>query len=269
MNFRIRKKEKNTKDISAKKKQTKRIFYDKYKLSIPEILKYGSAGFLIGILICWLCYHSIYSLPIAVVVALFYIKIKKKELIKKRKILLRDHFAGLLESLYTALSSGYSVENGIKAALSDMEQMYGNDDVIVNEIRLMNFGLGYKKTIEELFDDLAMRSDTDDIKLFAQMLVISKRKGGTIGKLLGDTKSIICEKIDMLRERDKILASKIYELKIMSIMPAAVIIYLRLTFSGFIEQLYQNQAGVFVMTCCLCFYAGAFMLGKKIIKIDI
>ncbi len=224
---------------------------------------------MIGILVCWLCYHSIYSLPLAVVIALFYMKLKKKELIKNRKILLRDHFANLLESLYTALSAGYSVENGIKAALFDMEQMYGEDDVIVNELRIMNSGLGYKKTIEELFEDLAMRSDTDDIKLFAQMLAISKRKGGTIGKLLGDTKSIICEKIDMQRERDKILASKIYELKIMSIMPAAVIVYLRLTFSGFIEQLYQNEVGVFVMTCCLCFYAGAFILGRKIIKIDI
>ncbi len=196
-------------------------------------------------------------------------RIKKNELIKKRKILLRDHFASLLESLHTALSAGYSVENGIKAALFDMEQMYGEDDVITNELRLMNIGLGYKKTIEELFDDLAIRSDTDDIKLFSQMLAVSKRKGGTIGKLLGDTKNIICEKIDMLRERDKILASKIYELKIMSVMPAAVIIYLRLTFSGFIEQLYQNVAGAFIMTCCLCLYAGAFMLGRKIIKIDI
>ncbi len=246
-----------------------RIYYDKYKLSVLEILRYGTVGLAIGILVCWLCYHSIYSLPIAVIIAILYMKLKKRELIKNRKILLRDHFASLLESLHTALSAGYSVENGIKAALLDMEQMYGANDVITNELRLMNIGLGYKKTIEELFEDLAIRSDTDDIKLFAQMLVVSKRKGGTIGKLLGDTKSIICEKIDMLRERDKILTSKVYELKIMSIMPAAVIIYLRLTFSGFIEQLYQNAAGAFVMTGCLCLYAGAFVLGRRIIKIDI
>ena len=101
------------------------------------------------------------------------------------------------------------------------------------------------------------------------MLIISKRKGGTIGKLLNDTKNIIREKNDTLREKDKVLSSKLYELKIMSAMPAAVILYLRLTFDGFIEQLYKNAAGAVVMSICLLIYMGAYMLGKRIINIDI
>lgn len=175
----------------------------------------------------------------------------------------------MLGALNTALSAGYSVENGIRVVLSDMIGLYGENDVITNELRIISAGLSYKKTVEELFAELAERSDIDDIKLFSEMLIISKRKGGTIGKLLNDTKNIIREKNDTLREKDKVLSSKLYELKIMSAMPAAVILYLRLTFDGFIEQLYKNAAGAVVMSICLLIYIGAYMLGKRIINIDI
>ena len=74
----------------------------------------------------------------------------------------------MLEALNTALSAGYSVENGIRVALSDMIGLYGENDVITNELRIISAGLSYKKTVEELFAELAERSDIDDIKLFSK-----------------------------------------------------------------------------------------------------
>ena len=269
MSFKRPQKGINTGNISKKERKLKKIYYDKYRFSTAEAVKYSFTGILFRILVCWLCYHSVYSLPLAAVILFFYLKNKKQELIGNRKKILRDHFADMLEALNTALSAGYSVENGIRVVLSDMIGLYGENDVITNELRIISAGLSYKKTVEELFAELAERSDIDDIKLFSEMLIISKRKGGTIGKLLNDTKNIIREKNDTLREKDKVLSSKLYELKIMSAMPAAVILYLRLTFDGFIEQLYKNAAGAVVMSICLLIYMGAYMLGKRIINIDI
>ncbi len=198
-----------------------------------------------------------------------YLKKKKKELIEKRKNTLLYHFNDFLNALNIALGAGYSLENAIKSSLEDMKQLHGEKDVIVNELRIMVSGLKIKKPIEELFKDLGDRSDMDDIRLFSEMLITARKHGGSLVKVLSDTRKIINEKIETKHETEKILGSKAYEQKIMSIMPAAVIIYLRLTFDGFIEQLYGNVTGIIIMTGCLLVYIGAYYLGKRIVNIEV
>jgi tight adherence protein B len=246
-----------------------RTDYSKYRYTKPELILYASVGAGIGVIICWLCYNSIYAAPVSVITCIVYLKKKKKELIKKRKNTLLYHFNDFLNALNISLGAGYSLENGIKSSLEDMKQLHGEKDVIVNELKIMASGLKIKKPIEELFRDLGERSDEDDIRLFSEMITTARKHGGGLVKVLSDTRKIINEKIETKHETEKILGSKIYEQKIMSIMPAAVIIYLRLTFDGFIEQLYGNIAGVIIMSGCLLVYMGAYYLGKKIVNIEI
>ena len=252
-----------------KKVNERKPEYKTYRYSAAEFLKYGSAGLAVGLLICWLCYHSIYSLPAAAAVTVIYLKRKKTALMQKRRKLLLYHFKDFLGSLHTALNAGYSLENGIKESLEEIEQMYGKKDVMAQEIRIMILGLKVGKTAEELFYDLGQRSGLEDLRLFAELLAIGKRQGGRLGKILGDTKYIICGKIETEQEIDRQLADKKYEQRIMSLMPACVIIYLRLTFDGFIEQLYGNLQGVIIMSACLAVYALAFYAGERIVKIEV
>lgn len=200
---------------------------------------------------------------------LFYMKRKKQSLIESRKKQLLYHFKDFTGALHTSLNAGYSVENGVAEALEDIRQLYGEKDVMTQEIKRMIAGLRLGESVEELFYDLGVRSGLDDIKLFSELLAIGKRHGGRLGKILGDTKHIINGKIETEQEIDKQIAAKKYEQKIMSLMPACVIIYLRLTFSGFIEQLYGNPGGVVIMTICLMAYAFAYRMGEKIVSIEV
>ena len=65
------------------------------------------------------------------------------------------------------------------------------------------------------------------------------------------------------------IAARKYEQKLMSFMPAGIILYLRLTFQGFIDRMYGNLSGVAVMTVCLAIYAGALWIGKKMTDIRV
>jgi tight adherence protein B len=65
------------------------------------------------------------------------------------------------------------------------------------------------------------------------------------------------------------IAARKYEQKIMSLMPGGMILYLRLTFRGFVENIYGNPVGAGVMTVCLCVYACAFFLGRKLTEIRV
>ena len=246
-----------------------KIIYSEYKYSAVELFKYTAVGAGTGLLICWLCYHSIYSVPAAAVVAVIYLKKKKTSLMEKRKKQLQYHFKDFIGAFHTSLNAGYSIENGIKEALADIKQMYGEKDVMTKEIRIMLSSLKVGRSVEEVFYELGERSGLEDIRLFAELLAIGKRQGGRLGKILGDTKYIICGKIDTEQEIDKQLAEKKYEQRIMSLMPACVILYLRLTFDGFIEQLYGNLTGVIIMSICLVVYAAAFYLGERIVDIKV
>ena len=255
--------------LRRSKRTNVRIFYDTYTMTLGECVKYGAVGLSLGMLVCWLCYHSIYSVPLAAAVMMVYLYGKRKTLKEERKKKLLYHFKDFLGALHTALNSGYSVENGTAEALEDIRNLYGDSDIMTVEIRYMISGLKIGRQIEELFQELGERSDLEDIRLFSELISIGKRQGGRIGKILGDTKHIICGKIETEQEIDRQLSAKKYEQKIMSLMPACIIIYLRLTFDGFVEQLYGNLIGVIIMTICLGIYAGAYYMGRKIVNIRV
>lgn len=260
------------KTLSVSKGQTvqnNKIEYDKYVFSIGELLRYPALGLGAGLVICWLCYHSICAAWIGIVVMLVYLYFKKKSLIKQRQKLLLYHFKDFLGALHNALNSGYSIENAIGESYEDIRALYDEKDVMTKEIKIMQQGLRLGRPVEELFENLAQRSGVGDIRLFAELLKTGKRQGGRLGKILSDTRRIIFEKIDTEAEIDKQLTQKKLEHRIMSLMPACIIVYLRLTFSGFIEQLYGNFIGVVVMSICLAAYIGAYFLGERIISIEV
>ncbi len=223
----------------------------------------------LGILVVWLCYRSWYGAPLAVLIAVLYIRMKRKELAGKRRQLLHYHFRDFLSALHTALLAGYSVENGVKQATEDLERLYGRDDVLCKELQGILRQMHFQKTVESLFMDLGRRSGIEDIRNFAEILLIAKRTGGNMNRILQATWRNICGKIDTKREIDTMIAARKYEQKLMNFMPAGIILYLRLTFQGFIEKMYGNPPGIAVMTICLFVYTGAVLFGRKLMNIQI
>ncbi len=55
----------------------------------------------------------------------------------------------------------------------------------------------------------------------------------------------------------------------MCAVPFAVILYMKLTFGEFLNVLYGNMAGAAVMSICICVYMGAYVCGRKIIRIEV
>ena len=252
-----------------KGKNNIKIDYGIYELSFIEIVKNAAVGTGLGALVCWLAYDSIYSFPLAIAIAVIYFIFRKKELAEERRRTLLYHFKDFISALHVALRSGYSVENGIISATKDTELLYGSSDILVKELKNIIGKMKIQMTVEELFTELAGRSGLEDIQMFASLMVIAKRTGGSMSKMLGETRNIICDKIDTKKEIDEQLAEAAFEQKIMSLMPAGIIIYMRLTFSGFIEQLYGNIGGVIVMTGCLALYAASFIWGRKMVRIEV
>lgn len=254
-------------DLRKKPKQKER--YDAWRYSKAEWVKYAAQGLGAGGLIVWLCYHSVYAWPVAVGIALWYLHGKKKQLLEQKKRTLLYHFREFLTALHTALRAGYSLEHAVAAAEQDMEKLYGSDDVLTRELKDIVTQMEVQVPVEKLFWELGERCGVEDIRMFGEILLLSKRTGGNMGKILQNTWRTLCGKIDTRQEMDTLLAARRYEQTVMSLMPAGIILYLRFSFSGFVERLYGNLPGVCVTSVCLLIYALAFCLGRKMTEIEV
>ena len=237
-------------------------------MKLPEILLILAEGLALGAAICWLCYNDPRFWPCAAAAAAVFLVVRKRSLVIKRKRELLYHFRDLITSLHASLRAGYSVENGVISAAGDLEILYGEKDVLVCEMKNITAQLRVRRRIEDLFEDLGERSGLDDIRMFAQLLSIGKKTGGNMNRLLLQTSQILCDKIDTKLEIDAQIAAKAFEQKIMSIMPACIVLYMRVSFPGFVETLYGNMFGCIVMSVCLAVYTAAFFWGRMIVRFE-
>lgn len=253
----------------ANKSKIQKQDYDTYTFTIREWMIYIAGGAGTGVFVVWLCYRSAFAAPLAVAIAAGVVWWRKCVLLERKKEQLHYHFKEFISSFHTALRAGYSVENSVRSARSDLEKLYGTEDALVQELTEIIHQMEFQVPAEQLFLNLGRRSGIEDIRTFAELLVIGKRTGGNLSGILQNTWRTLVEKIDTRQEIQTVIASKKYEQTVMSLMPAGIILYLRFTFSGFIEQLYGNVTGVLIMTVCLIIYAGAFLLGRHIIRIEV
>ena len=240
--------------------------YTRYRFSGKEVLQYTAEGLLIGGLIVWLVYDTFVAAPLAVIAAAVFLVMTNRRLCIERQKMLQYHFRDFLSSLHTAMTAGYSLENAVRSAASDLEKLYGSEDDLVRETKDMLWQMSYQRPVEQLFRELGDRSGAEDIRQFGEILMIAKRTGGNMDQVLESTWRNLSEKIDTAREIDALVAAKRYEQRVMSLMPACVILYLKLTFNGFLDGMYGNLTGVLIMTICLGVYLAAFFLGRRMTK---
>lgn len=248
---------------ASPEKMIGKVVYTRYRFSVKELLRYTATGFLIGGSIVWLVYHTVVAAPLAVVAASAYLVMTNRRLCTERQKTLQYHFRDFLASLHTAMAAGYSLENAVQSASSDLDKLYGPEDDLVRETKEMLWQMSYQRPVEQLFRELGERSGVEDIRQFGEILMIAKRTGGNMDQVLESTWRNLSEKIDTAREIDALVAAKRYEQKLMSLMPAGVIVYLKLAFPGFLDGMYGSMTGVMIMTACLAVYLGAFFLGRR------
>lgn len=243
--------------------------YNQYQYTKQEWIKYFIQGLLIGIVIGYLFYANIIGIILLMPYGFYYVKKKKTDLIEERKWRLNLEFRDSLLSITSALNAGYSIENAFEQAVLDLKLMYSEDSIIVSEFDSMVNQIRMNITIERVLDDFARRANIDDILMFSAVFSTAKRTGGDLIKIIKNASNSIGDKIEVKREIKTMIASKKFESKIMSIIPFAIIIYLKLFSPGFLDPLYNNLVGFIIMTILLIIYLFAYKISENIMNIEV
>lgn len=134
---------------------------------------------------------------------------------------------------------------------------------IFRELHKINIGLCNNLTIETILSDFGRRSGVEDIESFANVFVIANRQGGNIKTILTETKSILCDKIEIEQEIKTMLGATKNQLNIMMIMPLLIVPMS----AGFTEGAENSFSNIMVKVGALIAFVIAYIIGRKITSI--
>ncbi len=243
--------------------------YHEYRMNGQEYLVGIVGGVAFTVLLSYIFYRSLFAVIFLCPVIPFCVKIQKERLCRKRREMLKIQFKDALQSVSAALQAGYSMENAMREAAGDMQNMYGGEGLITRELRAITEGIRNSRTPEELFLSLAKRSGLEDISDFAEVFSIAKRSGGDLPAVIRVCSMTIGDKIETTKEIQALVAAKKLEGRIMDVIPCFIILYVDLSSPGFFDVLYHTAFGRVIMTGCLAVYAGAILLSEKIMSIEV
>ncbi len=235
------------------------------KESLLVVLK--AAG--IMILTAWLYYRTMWAVFVLLPIGTWHYREFRREIEEKKEAEFQMQFREAIQTLASSLNAGYSVENAFYETQKELTLVYPPEARISKELLLIVRKLKMHVPIEQILEEFAGRTQTEDVRSFSEVFSTAKRSGGDMIAIIRDTTGQISDKLDVKREIDTILAAKRYEFRIMSAVPYLIIGYMSVSFPEFMECLYGNIVGIGVMTGCLAVYISAYFLGIKLIKIEV
>jgi len=219
--------------------------------------------------LAYLFYNSLTATLVLLPVLVLYFRDWFTRRTKKKEQEFREQFKDGMQIMASTLNIGYSVENAVIEATKDLKRLYPNDSRIIREFKQIIHQLEINISIEQAFNNFLGRVEQEDVENFVAVFSVAKRMGGESIEVLKTTAHTISEKIEVEKEIQTMLGAKELEFNIMSLIPFGIILYMRMTFSDFMGVLYGNILGIGIMSSCLVIYFFAFMMGRRLIKIEV
>lgn len=239
----------------------------RYCLTVMEHLQW----FVLWMFICaaagWMFYDSIFlSVAAWPGYLLFFPKISTYKENKYQKQMSME-FKDVMLSIYGSLSAGATVEQSLERALADARRSLGLKSRMVTELDMVCRKMARNVPVNQCLEEMASRCHDKDIENFTQILILGKRQGGNLAALVRDSVEKIQRRIEISYEIEGLIGAKRNEFLFMCMIPAGIILYMRIFSKEFMAVLYGNTAGALLMTGCLAGYIGAFGLRIKILKL--
>ena len=255
-------------------------------MSANEKSLYILLAFVIGAAVAYLFYGGIgkdsYGNPTVVtyicdivIMAIFgfaaaklFVPIRREQIIAERKRKLRTQFIDLLDSLATSISSGKNVPNAFLAAREDLLVQYQPDAFIVQEVDNIISGIQNNIDVGSMLLNFGERSGIQDIRTFGRVFETAYSKGANLKDVVRNCHLILSNKCEIEAEIETKVASNKNEQNIMIIMPVILIFMIKMAGSDFAEN-FTTPSGILCTTIAIGMFVGAYLLGRKILNIEV
>ncbi len=238
--------------------------FDSYVMSLREKVLYTAVAAIVIFSVAFIFYRSIFLSLLLTPLALFYPRIKTKDIIRKRKKELNIQFKDMLYSLSSSLSAGRTVESAFREALKDLSVLYPEPSAyILIEISRIISKLDMNGTLEYALSDFASRARLEDVDSFVNVFNISKRTGGNIAEVIKNTSAIISDRIEVGQEVDTMLTERRFEQKVLNMVPILMILLLSFSAPDYLSPVFTTMAGRLTMSASIVLLVIAWLISAK------
>lgn len=264
----------------------KMINYKVYRMTANEKALYFILAFVVGAAVAYLFYGGIgkddngnativtYICDI-VIMALFgfiaarlFMPIRKEQLIDKRRKQLRTQFIDLLDSLASSISAGKNVPNAFAAAREDLLVQYQPNDYVVQEVDNILSGIQNNIDVGSMLLNFGERSGISDIRVFGRVFETAYSKGANLKDVVRNSHLILSSKCEIEAEIETKVSSNKNEQNIMVIMPIILVGMIKMGGADFAAN-FTTPMGIVCTTIAIGAFVFAYMLGQKILKIEV
>ena len=241
--------------------------YHVYQMALSDRLCAVGLGAVLGLAVGYVFFDSLLAAAVIFAVAAVKFQEPYREYLRKRrlkKLLLQ--FKDLLETLTSSYSAGQTTAMAFRDAQKEMTDLYGEESDIVQEIKMINTGLVHNYNIEDLLLNFAARSGLEDVDSFANVFEVCNRRGGNLKQIVGETRSVINDKIEIEMEIQTMVAASKNELNVMMVMPFIIMLSMR----GLGDSMTGNSmTNLIVKFAALGIFVGAYKIGDKLVSIKL
>lgn len=233
--------------------QEEGIFAATYKEKVVIFI----SGTLLILLLTITFFQDFRGMILTIPVMVLYVKYAEEKLKRKKKHQLEIQFKDAILALSSSLQTGCSLTHAFEEALDLSKAVYGENGMIVSLFEKVVWGQKLNISMEQLLEELAERSQLDEVKSFTEVIKVTRRYGGNLPDMIQKLAGVIEDRLAVNAEILSVTASIRYEAYIMDLIPVAIIWYMNLTGPSFLEVLYTSLAGRAFMSVCMIFYLAA------------
>ncbi len=190
---------------------------------------------------------------------------------KKRKETLNLQLKEAMQSISNSLKAGSSLQTAVERCLDDLKRIYKTqiDPPIVAEFETIVYEIQMGKSLDEALVSFRTRAQLEDVESFVNAALITKEKGGNLTEVMANVAEVIGDKLKIKREIMILTAGKRAEAKLLSIMPVFLVLVLTLLSPSYMRPMYVTPLGRSMMTIGVLLVGANYLIGKRIININI
>lgn len=161
------------------------------------------------------------------------------------------------------LKSGLSVVQSLALVTQEMPNPIQQEfQLVLNENKL---GV----SLEESFTNLSKRIQSDDVEMFVTSINILKETGGNLAETFDTISTTIRERIKVEKKISALVAQGYYQGMTVLAVPPLLGVYMFVSDPEFMRPMVNSVMGWIMMLVVIGLEVGAFVVVKKIVKVDV
>lgn len=182
---------------------------------------------------------------------------------EKRSIEFLNLFPDAVDMIVRSVRSGHPVSTALNMIAENMDPPIGPEfQQVVDEIE-------YGRSLTSALNRMAERVGEADVRFFVVVLTVQQETGGNLGEVLSNLSSILRQRKQMRLKIRALTSEGRMTAYILGALPLVVVGVLQLLSPEYLTPLFHDPVGNFILGLSITMIISAFLVVRKMVKIDI